>query len=78
MFIIFDEFLKKYGFDEEEEWDYSLCYNVMEYVKYLCWFYVGILYDWEEWECYKCEYLDEVEDDDEKSWSIYLSWWFFE
>lgn len=58
------EFLKKYGFeDEEEERDHSLRHNSMEHAKHLKRPHAGTPHDWEEWEKYKREHPDEVEDD---------------
>lgn len=57
------EFLKKYGFDEEEERDHSLRGNAMEHAKHLKKPHAGTPYDWDEWERFKKEHPDEVEDD---------------
>ncbi len=61
------EFLKKYGFEEEEEEeeerDHSLRHNAMEHAKHLKRPHAGTPHDWEEWEKYKREHPNEVEDD---------------
>lgn len=60
-----DEFLRKYGFDtDEEERDHSLRHNAMEHAKHLRRPHAGTPHDWEEWERYKREHPDEVEDED--------------
>jgi hypothetical protein len=59
------EFLKKYGFDEEDDkQDHSLHNNALEHAKHLKRPRAGTPHDWEEWERYKEEHPDEVEDDD--------------
>lgn len=60
------EFLKKYGFEEEdEEPDHSLRHNAMEHAKHLKRPHAGTPHDWEEWERYKKEHPDEVEDSED-------------
>lgn len=58
------DFLKKHGFDEEEKRDHSLQHNAMEHAKHLKKPHAGTPHDWEDWERYKQEHPDEVEDDD--------------
>jgi len=59
------EFLRKYGFDkEEEEPDHSLRHNAMEHSRHLKRPHAGTPHDWEEWERFKKEHPDQVEDDD--------------
>lgn len=59
------EFLKKYGFEEEdEESDHSLRHNAMQHAKHLKRPHAGTPHDWQEWERYKEEHPDEVLDDD--------------
>ncbi len=59
------DFLKKHGFDdEEEERDHSLQNNAKEHAKHLKRPNAGTPHDWEDWERYKREHPDEVEDDD--------------
>jgi hypothetical protein len=58
-----DEFMKKYGFDkEEEEREHSLRENAFEHARHLRRPRAGTPHDWEEWERYKREHPDEVED----------------
>jgi len=60
------DFLKKYGFNEEdEERDHSLRHNAMEHAKHLKKPHAGTPYDWEEWEKYKKEHPDEVDREDD-------------
>jgi hypothetical protein len=59
-----DEFLKKHGFDkEDEESDHSLRHNAAEHAKHLRRPRAGTPFDWEDWENYKREHPDEVEGD---------------
>ncbi len=58
------EFLKKHGFDEEEDRDHSLRNNAMEHAKHLKRPNAGTPHDWEDWERFKREHPDEVEDVD--------------
>jgi hypothetical protein len=47
------EFLKKYGFDEEDEGqDHSLRHNAIEHAKHLKRPHAGTPHDWEDWERY--------------------------
>lgn len=57
-----DEFLKKYGFDDEEEADHSLQHNARERAKHLKRPNAGTPHDWEEWEKYKPKADDEGDD----------------
>lgn len=58
-----DEFLKKYGFDkEEEEREHSLRENALEHARHLRRPKAGTPHDWEDWNRYKQEHPDEVED----------------
>ncbi|MFO8140960.1 MAG: hypothetical protein R6T87_03550 [Marinobacter sp.] len=60
------DFLKKYGFDQEdEEPDHTLRHNALEHAKRLRRPRAGTPHDWEEWERYKREHPDEVDDKDE-------------
>jgi len=59
------DFLKKHGYSEEEEkGDHSLQHNAKEHAKHLKKPHAGTPHDWEDWERYKLEHPDEVEDDD--------------
>ncbi len=64
-----DEFLRKYGFDEDdeddEERDHSLRHNALEHARHLRRPHAGTPFDWEDWERYKREHPDEVEDDED-------------
>ncbi|MAZ06224.1 hypothetical protein [Marinobacter sp. SS8-8] len=61
-----DEFLKKYGFDrEDDERDHSLRHNALEHARHLRRPRAGTPHDWAEWERYKREHPGDVEDDPE-------------
>ena len=61
-----DEFLRKYGFDKEEEArEHSLRENALDHARRLRRPHAGTPHDWEEWERYRKEHPDEVADDDE-------------
>ncbi|MEX0584472.1 MAG: hypothetical protein WEB07_01815 [Natronospirillum sp.] len=59
-----DEFLKKYGFDDEDndEPDHSLEQHARERAKHLKRPNAGTPHDWEEWEKYKTEHPDQEHD----------------
>ncbi|WP_413468753.1 hypothetical protein [Marinobacter sp.] len=60
-----DEFLRKYGFDKEEEArEHSLRENALDHARRLRRPHTGTPHDWEEWERYRKEHPDEVADDD--------------
>lgn len=57
-----DEFMKKYGFDkEDEEPDHSLRKNALEHARHLKRPHAGTPHDWEEWERFRKEHPDEVD-----------------
>jgi hypothetical protein len=58
------DFLKKHGYNEEEKGDHRLQHNAKEHAKHLKKPHAGTPHDWEDWERYKQEHPDEVEDDD--------------
>ncbi len=59
-----DEFLRKYGFDkEEEERDHSLRHNAMEHAKHLRRPHAAPPHHWAARERHKRDHPDEVEDD---------------
>ncbi len=61
-----DEFMRKYGFDkDEEERDHSLRHNALEHARHLKPPRAGTPHDWEEWERYRREHPDDVENDDQ-------------
>ncbi|PAV27069.1 hypothetical protein C8D92_103278 [Tamilnaduibacter salinus] len=61
-----DEFMKKYGFDKaEEERDHTLRENALEHAMHLKRPNAGTPHDWEDWERFKREHPDQVEDDGE-------------
>ncbi|MEH6560262.1 MAG: hypothetical protein V7713_02410 [Marinobacter sp.] len=63
-----DEFLKKHGFDKEDETpDHSLRHNAIEHAKHLRRPNAGTPHDWEDWERYQREHPDDIEGDDKKS-----------
>jgi hypothetical protein len=62
------EFLKKHGFDEEDESpDHSLRSNAIEHAKHLRRPHAGTPHDWEDWERYQREHPDDVEPVEKKS-----------
>lgn len=59
------EFLRKHGFDkEEEESDHSLRGHAMEHAKHLRRPNAGTPHDWEDWERYRREHPEAVEDEE--------------
>ncbi|MBS3804633.1 MAG: hypothetical protein KGY54_08800 [Oleiphilaceae bacterium] len=59
-----DEFMKKYGFDkEDEEKEHSLRENALDHAKHLKRPHAGTPHDWEDWQRYRDEHPDEVAED---------------
>ncbi|MCH8499470.1 MAG: hypothetical protein LAT63_13415 [Marinobacter sp.] len=57
-----DEFLKKYGFDKEEEKEHTLRENALEHARHLKRPHAGTPHDWEDWERYKQAHPEDVEE----------------
>ncbi len=58
-----DEFMKKHGFDQddEQEREHSLRENALEHARHLTRPNAGTPYDWEDWERFKKEHPDQVD-----------------
>lgn len=57
-----DEFLKKYGFDQEDEKDHSLRGQALDHARHLKRPHAGTPHDWEDWEAYRREHPEDVEE----------------
>ena len=58
-----DEFLKKHGFDKEEEKEHTLRENALDHARHLKRPHAGTPHDWEDWERYKQEHPEDVAED---------------
>ncbi len=58
-----DEFMKKYGFEEEEPREHTLRELALEHATHLKRPNAGTPHDWEEWERYKQEHPEQVKED---------------
>ncbi|TBW54892.1 hypothetical protein EZI54_12645 [Marinobacter halodurans] len=61
-----DEFLKKYGFDEEDDKDHSLRGRALEHARHLKRPHAGTPHDWEDWERYRQEHPEDIEEEKEE------------
>jgi len=59
-----DEFMKKHGFEEEETREHTLREQALEHANHLKRPNAGTPHDWEDWERYKQEHPDQVEDEE--------------
>lgn len=60
-----DEFLKKYGFEKEDTREHTLRELALEHATHLKRPHAATPHDWEDWERFKQEHPDQVEEDDQ-------------